>query len=354
MKVNIKSVFVLVAGAVLGTALGVSTVQAKESVTLRVEHFLPANSDAQQNVIEPWCQDMNKASDGRIKCQIYPSMQLGGTPAQLADLVRNGVVDMAWTALGYSPGRFPRSEAVELPFVLPGGGVTASKIVWDYTQTYAKKDFKDYKVLAVYSDGGGQIHTARKAVHTLADMKGLRIRASTRMASNLLSSLGGTPVSMPPSQIADTLSKGVIDGALAVWEVLPPTKLDETTFYHTETAPNQATTTVTTLAMLMNKQRYESMPPDLQKILDKYSGKALTLRFGRAWDKAIAAERSKIAANPKHEIITLDDKTYEAMRRASQSVTDNWMASDKGDIDRKALFNDMEKVVRKYDPQIAR
>src|SRR5699024_10915147 len=122
------------------------------------------------------------------------------------------------------------------------------------------EDFKDYKVLAVYSDGGGTIHTTDKAVHDLDDMKGLRIRASTRMASKLLQSLNATPVSMPPSQIADTLSKGVIDGALAVWEVVPPTKLDETTCHHTEVSdyepegePQRATTTVTTLAVLMNQ-----------------------------------------------------------------------------------------------------
>src|SRR5699024_4324247 len=220
--------------AARGLGLGMSSVQAQATVTRRFEQFLPAYSNAHKDVIEPWCEDINEASDGRIECEIYPSMQLGGEPSQLADLVRSGVVDVVWTALGYSPGRFPRSEALELPFMLPAGGETASRIVWDFAQSYAKEDFKDYKVLAVYSDGGGTIHTTDKAVHDLDDMKGLRIRASTRMASKLLQSLNATPVSMPPSQIADTLSKGVIDGALAVWEVVPPTKLDETTFHHTE------------------------------------------------------------------------------------------------------------------------
>lgn len=346
------------AGLAIAFLAGIANAQPAE-VTLRFEHFLPANSNAQKNIIEPWCQDLNDASDGRIECQIYPSMQLGGQPSQLADMVRHGVVDVAWTALGYSPGRFRRSEALELPFMLPAGGATASRIVWDYTQRYAQKDFKDYKVLAVYSDGGGAIHTARKAVHDLDDLDGLRIRASTRMASKLLDSLGATPVSMPPGQIADTLSKGVIDGALAVWEVVPPTKLDETTSYHTEVSsydptdePERATTTVTTLAVLMNKQTYQNMPADLQKIVDKYSGKTLSVRFGKAWDTAIQTYRDDIRAQSDQKIIRVDDQTYDAMRAAAQPVTDAWLASDKGGIDRQALLDGLNDVVGEYTPAL--
>lgn len=341
-----------------GLLMGMANAQAAE-VTLRFEHFLPANSNAQQNIIEPWCDDLSEASDGRIQCQIYPSMQLGGQASQLADMVRHGVVDVAWTALGYSPGRFRRSAALELPFKLPAGGETASRIVWDYTQQYAQKDFKDYKVLAVYSDGGGAIHTADKGVHDLNDLDGLRIRASTRMASKLLDSLGATPVSMPPGQIADTLSKGVIDGALAVWEVVPPTKLDETTFYHTEvssydpaTKPERATTTVTTLAVLMNKQTYQNMPADLQQIIDEYSGKTLSVRFGKAWDKAIQTYRDDIQSQSDQTIIRVDDKTYQAMREAARPVTAEWLASSEGDFDRQKLLDGLNDIVAEYAPEV--
>ena len=354
MKASIRNLPLWIAGTALGLTLSLGGAHADDSVTLRIEHFLPANSNAQQNVIEPWCEDMKAASEGGIQCEIYPSMQLGGTPGQLADMARNGVVDVVWTALGYSAGRFPRSEALELPFVLPAGGETASRIIWDYSTTYAKDDFKDYKVLAVYSDGGGTLHTARKAVRDLDDMKGLRVRASTRLASRFLTSVGATPVSMPPSQIADTLSKGVIDGALAVWEVVPPTKLDETTFHHTTTGPDQATTTVTTLAMLMNQQRYQNLPDDLKRIVDEYSGEALTVRFGKAWDQAIDQVRNRIAGDDAHTIITLDDAAYQAMLDASQSVVDDWVASDDGGLDRQALFDGLQKTVKEYTPELAR
>lgn len=333
------------------TLLGMGVAQAKDdSITLRFEHFLPANSNAQVNVIEPWCDDLNKESDGRIKCEIYPSMQLGGKPSQLNDLVRHGVVDIVWTALGYSAGSFPRSEVLELPFMLPSDGRVASKIIWDYANSYGKEDFAPYKVLAVYSDVGGTVHTTKKEVKTVDDMKGLRIRASTRLASRFLDSIGATPVSMPPSQIADSLSKGVLDGALAAWEVVPPTKLDETTFYHTQTGPDQAATTITTLAVLMNKQRYEGMPDDLKAILDKYSGEAMTERFAQAWHKATTSVEKKVSEEPKQHVLTWSDDAYQGMKKQSQSVIDEWLADKKDGIDKQALYDGLEKLVKDQAP----
>ncbi|CAM5793058.1 TRAP transporter substrate-binding protein [Castellaniella caeni] len=332
---------------------GTGVANAKDdTVTLRFEHFLPANSNAQVNVIEPWCNDLKTESKGRIQCEIYPSMQLGGKPSQLNDQVRHGVVDIVWTALGYSAGSFPRSEVLELPFMLPDNGQAASKIIWDYATTYGKDDFTPYKVLAVYSDVGGTLHTTKKDVKTVDDLKGLRIRASTRLASRFLESVGATPVSMPPSQIADSLSKGVLDGALAAWEVVPPTKLDETTFYHTQTGPNQAATTITTLAVLMNKQRYEGLPADLRAILDKYSGEALTMRFAAAWDKATAQVVKTISANPKQHVNSWSADTYAALKAKSQPVVDEWLAAKVKNVDKQALYDGLEKLVKEQAPAL--
>ncbi|MGQ0336004.1 TRAP transporter substrate-binding protein [Halomonas elongata] len=342
----------LFASLTMGAVLASPAVLAADTVTLRIMHPLPAMSNAQQDVIEPWCDDLESQSEERIQCQIYPSMQLGGAPAQLPDMVRNGVIDITWTALGYSAGRFPRSEALELPFMLPDGGVDGSEIAWDFYQQYAQEDFADYKVLALHSDGGGSIHTTDKPVHDMNDMKGLRIRASTRMASELVDSLGGAPVSMPPAQIADTLAKGVIDGAMAVWEVVPPTKLDEVTHYHTQTSDSQATPTVTTLAMLMNKRRYEQMPDDLRQILDELSGRELSVRFGESWDRAIESVRNEIVADPDHTVITLGDDEYAAMREASRPIIDDWASSSDGGIDRQALVEGLQQIVGQKAPDL--
>lgn len=299
------------------------TVSARaETITLKIAHFLPATSNAQTNIIEPWCEQLRQESAGRLKCQLYPSMQLGGTPAKLADMARNGVADIVWTAPSYSAGKFPRVEALELPFVLPFGGKAGNEIIWAYYEQYAKEDFKDYKVLVVHGDGGMNLHIRAKPVMTLADLAGLKLRASSRTAAKTIEALGATPVSMPPAQMTEAISKGVVDGALAAWEVVPATKLDEVTRYHSVPPAGQPAFGYTVLAMLMNPRKFDSLPSDLQAIIERNSGKALSERFATAWDTATTAAQETAPAEGQ---VSIDAVAYQEMRQASAPVIEQWI-----------------------------
>lgn len=322
--------------------LGISSLASAETVTLKIAHFLPAASNAHANVIEPWCADLEEESEGRLKCQIYPSMQLGGTPAKLADMARNGVADIVWTAPGYSAGKFPRVEALELPFLLPYGGQAGNRIIWDFYEQYAQDDFNDYKMLALFGDGGMDVHTRSTPVKTAADFKDLKLRASSRTIARTLESLGATPVSMPPAQMTEAISKGVVDGAMATWEVVPPTKLNEVTQHHSAAEGHKAFG-YTVLTMLMNKRKYDRLPDDLKAILDRNSGQALVERFGTAWDKAIAEAKQQV---PADSIVPIADADYEAMKAAAAQVPDQWAkeASDNG-LDGRALVEGVRKLV---------
>ncbi|MCM2332147.1 TRAP-type C4-dicarboxylate transport system, substrate-binding protein [Geopseudomonas sagittaria] len=309
--------------------------QAADSYTLKVAHFLPSTSNAQVNIIEPWCEQLRQESNDRIKCQLYPSMQLGGTPAKLADMARNGVADIVWTAPAYSAGKFPRVEALELPFMLPYGGKAGNELIWSFYEQYAKDDFKGYKMLSLFGDGGMDLHVRGKQVKTLADLSGLKLRASSRTAAKTLEALGATPVSMPPAQMTEAISKGVVDGALASWEVVPATKLNEVTQYHSVAPEGQHAIGYTVLTMLMNQKKFDSMPKDLQEIIDRNSGKALSERFATAWDKAMDDARK---ATPAEGMVAIDAANYKAMQDAAAGVADAWAKeiSEKG-IDGKAL-----------------
>lgn len=309
---------------------------AETTYTLKVAHFLPANSNAQRNIIEPWCQQLGEESAGRIKCQFYPSMQLGGTPAKLADMARNGVADIVWTAPAYSAGKFPRIEAMELPFMLPPGARASNPIIWQYYEQFARDDFKGYKVLSVHGDGGMDIHTRGKGVATLEDLKNLKLRASSRTAARLVEALGATPVSMPPAQMTESISKGVVDGALASWEVVPPTKLDEVTDHHSAIPAGQPAFSYTVLALLMNERKFNSLPEDLRAIIERNSGPALNERFAIAWDKALDEARTR---TPSDQMVAIDATAYGVMRQAAAPVADDWAnaATEKG-LDGKALL----------------
>jgi TRAP-type C4-dicarboxylate transport system substrate-binding protein len=166
--------------AVGGASWGVCA----QEVTLKVAHFLPAGVPTQQKVLQPFCETLKKDSNGRIACQFYPAMQLGGTPAQLVDQVKNGVADIVWTAPGYSTGRFPIIEAFELPFLVADAS-SGSRAVWKFYQQYAQTEFAAYKVLAFHVDGGQAAHTGSREVKALGDWKGLKLRASTRLGATL-------------------------------------------------------------------------------------------------------------------------------------------------------------------------
>lgn len=322
----------------LSLAFGLTTAaQATDIVTLKIAHFLPSASNVHTNVIEPWCKTLASESQGRLQCQLYPSLQLGGTAAQLADQARNGIADIVWTAPGYSPGRFPKTEAIELPGMLPLGGVAGSKVVWAFYQQNLQDEYSHYKVLAMHADGGMNLHTRQTNIQSLADFQGLKLRAPNRVISAVLTELGAVPVAMPPAQVTEAISKGVVDGASAVWENVVPTKIDEVTQFHIDTPANRPALGATVIAMLMNPRKYQALPDDLRAIIDRNSGDALVQRFGEAWDSEIAKAKTKVTANGG-SITVLSDDAYDAISQALKPVEQRWIADAKG-FDAQALVD---------------
>ena len=300
-----------------------------QTVTLKVSHFLPAVSNFQRGVLEPWCDRINKGSQNRLKCQIYPSMQLGGTPAQLVDQVKNGVADIVWTAPGYSAGRFPIIETLEVPFSVPAGGLSGSRTMWEFYEKYAQKDFEAYKVLAVFSGGGQVFSTANRPMLSVSDFKNEKLRIATRISANMLKEFGGTPVNVPASQIAESISKGVVDGAMAPWELVPAAKVDEVTKFHTETQPGQLALTLNSLVILMSQEKYDSLSPELKAVIDKESGISLVEAAGKAWDVAIDQARKKVLGE-KHSLQEISDNNYAEMRKAAAPIEAEWTKNYKG------------------------
>jgi TRAP-type C4-dicarboxylate transport system substrate-binding protein len=333
---------------VAGMSLAAIQAAQAQEVTFKIAHFLPAVASTQKVVLQPWCDEMGQLSNGRIKCQFYPSMQLGGTPGQLADQVKNGVADIAWTAPGYSTGRFPKTEALELPGVLPLGGLVGGRAIWDFYGQQLKDEYKDYKVLAMHGDGGMNIHTANKPLATAEDFKGVKLRSPNRTIARTLTALGATPVAMPPAQVTEAISKGVVDGASAVWEVMLPTKLDEVTKFHFETPADRPVMGATVLVVLMNKQKYESLPADLKAIVDKVSGLPLVERYGKTWDEASVVARNKVKALPGHTLTVVSGAKYDAILKQTEVVEKEWLADAKAKgINGEALVAAARESARK-------
>jgi len=141
-------------------------------------------------MLVPWAERIEKGSNGRIKVEIYPAMQLGGRPPQLADQARDGIVDISWTLPGYTPGRFISTEVFELPF-MHASTVATTMAINDFVERHSE-DFKDYKIIAMHVHAGQAFHS-HEPIRTVSDLKGTKIRTPTRTGAWLIEAMGATP-----------------------------------------------------------------------------------------------------------------------------------------------------------------
>ena len=320
---------------------------AQQTVTLKFHTFMAPQSNVWLNMHKAWMDKVEKESGGRIKFEGYPAMQLGGTPVQLYDQAKDGVVDIIWTLPGNTAGRFPRVEVFELPFMMTNAEAT-SKAYWEYVQTVAADEFKDTQVLALQVHGPGMFHTKEKQIKTAADLKGLKMRGPTRQITKMLGYLGATPVGMPLPGIPDALSKGTIDGAVIPWEVVPSVKMHELTKFHSEFEPSGGALYTTTFVMAMNKAKYNSLPPDLKKIIDNNSGLETSGWLGKVQQAGDVAGRQS-AVDRKNTIYTIPATDAQEFRRKAALVEVEWMEDmNKRGFDGRKLLDTARALIEKH------
>lgn len=344
MSLTRKSFLNMVGAAAL--AIGSGTAVFAQEVTLNLHQFLPAQANVPKLVLDVWADNVEAASDGRIKVDRYPSMQLGGRPPELIDQAVDGVADVVWTVVGYTPGRFPRTEVFELPFMMTDARAMSSAY-WQMFEKHMKDtEFKDVHILGTWVHGPGMIHV-NKEVRTPADMAGLKIRGGSRTVNTLLEKMGSTPVGMPVPAVPEALSKGVLDGTTIPWEVTAALKIPELVGNHTEFEGNALYTL--TFVLAMNKDRYESLPADLQQVIDDNSGLEFSIFAGGTQADSDGPARAAAVDNG-NSIVTVSGADLEAWRAVAQPIYDEWVADmeSKG-IDGQALIDEARALMDAYE-----
>ncbi len=327
-------------------AMAAGLAQAQE-VTLKFHHIWNNQAMASVNVIAPWCDKIAKESANKLKCQVYPAMSMGGTPPQLVDQVKDGVADVVITLPGYTAGRFPALEVFELPFMTNSAEVGA-RAAWDYLQKYALKEFPGTKILAIWVHDEGYVHTREKPIKTLADFKGLKMRAPTRQTNKLLATLGASPVGMPLPAVVDAVSKGTIDGFLLPWEVMPSLKLHEMVKFHSETDPSRPALYSAVFVFAMNQAKYDSLPADLKKVIDNNAGAAYSQAIGKIWDGSQAAGR-KLAQERGNTFTMIPASELDNWVKAAAPLVDDFTADmDKKGLPGKQMLQDARDLLVKY------
>lgn len=333
-------------GLFLGLLMISSNVYAEE-IVLRYHSFLPMPHSANSKLVKPWGERLAKDSNGEITLEIYPAMQLGGRPPQLIDQVRDGVVDIIWTVAGYTPGRFPKLEVFDLPF-MASTAVATSQAVQEFAETVGASDLKDYKVLAVHVHAPGTIHTKSKLIKSIDDFKGLKIRGPTRVITDMLAGLGATPVGMPVPEVAPSLSKGVIDGMVVPWEVMPSFKLHELTKAHTEISGNRGLYT-TPFLFLMNKEKFDTLSDKHRAVIDRHSGMVLAKIAGQLWDEIEEPARN-LAIEAGGEFFQLSGTPLETMKSLGENVRKEWIKkAEQKSLNGEMLVKKAQSLISKYE-----
>ena len=316
-----------------------------QEVTLKLHHFLPPQANVPKLVLDVWADNVEEASGGRIKVDRFPAMQLGGKPPELMDQAIDGVADIVWTVVGYTPGRFPSTEVFELPFMMTNARA-ASHAYWEMFEKHMKDtEFQDVHILGTWVHGPGLIHTKAPVVKP-EDLQGMKIRGGSRSVNSLLELLGATPVGMPVPAVSEGLSKGVIDGTTIPWEVTTALKVPELVSNHTEFTGNALY--VLTFVLAMNKAKYDSLPDDLKKVIDDNSGLEFSIFAGGTQEDSDAPAR-KVAEDLGNNIITLDAEQTAVWRAAAQPIYDQWVADMNGrGIDGQALIDEARMLIDKY------
>ncbi len=316
-----------------------------QDVTLRFQHFVSPLSANPKHFMQPWADKVEADSNGRIKVELYPAMQLGGKAPGQYDLIRDGAVDGGWVIPGYQPGRFPEAEALELPFMTTKTGEEASKAAWIFTQKHLMDDFQDVHVIAAHMHGPGLVHKTGAAISTVEDFEGLKLRGPSRPATLLLNKLGASPVGMPVPAFPEAIAKGVVDGGVITWEMSPSLKLDELTDSHTDVAGEQSLYNLYFI-WAMNKDVYEGMPADLRAVIDANSGFMASAWAGRAHDTGDVTGRAAMSASG-NEIAELSEAETARIAALGDEVIAEWIEeiTAKG-LDGQALVEDARAAVR--------
>jgi TRAP-type C4-dicarboxylate transport system substrate-binding protein len=324
-----------VAGPFVGKAVG------QEAVTLRMHTHVPPVSGSFKN-LKWWAEKVEKESGGKLRIELFGSMQLGGKPPDVFDQVKNGVVDIGWTLPGYKAGIFPVTSVFELPFIGAPAHIV-SPAIDTFVRRHAQKEWSDVHPIVVHSAGLSLLHMKSQKIEKLEDFKGLKIRTPSRQSTAALDALGATPVPIPSLKMTEALMHDLVDGVVTPWSIALAIRVIDVTKFHTETTLHEPI-----LAMMMNKQSYEKLPPELRKVIDANSGEEVAKEFGRRWEND---DKPGIAKAQKQggEIIKVPEDEQARWRKATQPVYDNWIKEmdEKGYSGRK-LVEDAQELVAKY------
>ncbi|MFO1298894.1 MAG: TRAP transporter substrate-binding protein [Burkholderiaceae bacterium] len=318
--------------------------QAQQPIILKVHSFSGPQAPEAVHHMLPLIDKIAKDSNGRLKLEFYPSMQLGGKVSDLIQQVEDGVVDIVITIPGATPNRFPLLQATELPFVNVGTSAGQTPAILEWVQKWLmNNEFKGLKIVHMHATDAAVLHTRTKAVRTQADLSGMRIRVPGRYVGEAIKGLGGTPVGVALPEVYESLQRGQLDGMTINWAIMAPYKLQEVTKFSMDTPLYQ-----NPIMTLMSQASYDKLPADLKKIIDDNIGIAYSVSVAKKIDE-LTIPAKKAIADAGNTIYSLSPEESAKWRAAMAPVYKQWIAdAEKRGLPGQRMFDDLLAVTARY------
>jgi len=329
--------------AASGIAAAPAYLRAQTKFQLKVAHYVPPGHGLQTDFIVPWTKEIEAKTNGAVTFQVFAANSSLGQAQNQLDQVLNGVTDVGFGLCGIPRGRMTRSTIVEMPFLVKTAEA-GSRALWNMYPKFLMEDYKGLKPLLLMTHNGGLIHSKDKRIERPDDMRGMRVRSPSPTVSMMLEFLGATPVGMPPGQAYENLQKGVIDGAAFPWDPVRAFKIDEVTKFHFDAQLYTAA-----FWYCMSQKKFDSLPKEVQKVIEAASGEALLSKvqgWWDAWDKA-----GKEAAQARNStIVTLNKETRALWERTLVPMNNKAMIEfeSEGIKNARDIYIEMQRQVAKY------
>ncbi len=304
---------------VLGSLVLAAPPASAQGMELRLSTFVPPVHVIAREIITPWMADVEKDSGGEVKPKLYPSMQLGGSPPGLYRQAAEGVVDMVFTLPGYTSPAFPRTQMVELPG-LSADGRAATELLWNLIDPYLKPEYEGVKIIALWAAEDAGLMTRGKAIKTLEDLKGLRMRAPSAAQSRQIAAMGATPVAMPITEVYPGLERGVIDGSMVPFSTILDFRLGEVAKGYTIPGPLFGRSS---FLIAMNQKKFDALSAKAKAAIDKHSGLQLSLKATDVYIKR--AEQGVASVRSKAEVVEFSKAEQEKIGKLLRPIVDDWV-----------------------------
>lgn len=288
-----------------------------DPVKLRLGSTIAAPAVQNKLMFDPWIAKVNKESGGALEItNTYGNL---ANPMTAYDAVTSGSLDIAWVLHGFTPGRFPKSSVVQVPFESLTA-VEATTAIWNlYEKGLIASEYKNVKVFAIHAFTQAVYHS-KKAVTRMEDIKGVKTRISSRMLADMVTALGGVPVSLPSPTAYQFLANGVVDADFVQWTIVCVARINEIAKHHLE-GPLGGQGAM----FIMNLRKWKSLPKKAQETLEANSGRALSIQFGAVQDQIHTGCRDATSKMPGQHIVQISDAELARWEKAVAPVVQGWV-----------------------------